>query len=58
MKYINMYVLMVYKLLERPRNALLYKRSSRKYKKIIDAYDKELLNQYRKIEEMLDEELN
>lgn len=55
MKDINEYAMLVKKLLEEPRNELINMNNS-KYDDLINKYDKELLEKYKNIEKMLDEE--
>jgi len=56
MNSINEYVLLIRRLLEEPRNELI-KKDYNKYEEIINEYDKELLLRYKKIEKMLNEEM-
>lgn len=60
MKVVDQYVNVVNKVLDEPRKELVRKqmeKPNRNLQKLIDKYDRELFEQYKHIEKLLDEEL-
>ena len=55
---IEKYALLVQKILIYPKKKLEYKNKNKKINELIKEYDKKLLEEYIKIEKMIDEELS